>query len=165
MRRNGTSTSTPGRPSLVNMGEREPVVGPSGPAGWFADPSDATSYRWWDGKQWTAFTAPVRRSVSRRWAVVATVSVLLVLFAGWALIWILLFPALMLNDADNGKFGHDVTTLWLPQVGLGVLGIGACVSTLVIEGRQRWPIWQVLLPPGLAVVGAAGISTALIRSR
>lgn len=31
----------------------------SPPAGWYANPDDATSLRWWDGTQWTDRTQPI----------------------------------------------------------------------------------------------------------
>ena len=31
---------------------------PSAPAGWYGDPFDAAGWRWWDGRRWSADTAP-----------------------------------------------------------------------------------------------------------
>jgi hypothetical protein len=28
------------------------------PANWYPDPTDQTKWRWWDGQQWTTYTAP-----------------------------------------------------------------------------------------------------------
>lgn len=36
----------------------------STPPGWFADPSGASSLRWWDGHQWTSATAPLPQNGS-----------------------------------------------------------------------------------------------------
>ena len=33
------------------------------PEAWYEDPSDPTRLRWWDGRQWTGHTAPVRQAV------------------------------------------------------------------------------------------------------
>ena len=29
------------------------------PAGWYADPGNASAQRWWDGQRWTDFVQPV----------------------------------------------------------------------------------------------------------
>jgi hypothetical protein len=35
---------------------------PNPPAGWYADPSDASQLRWWDGAQWTEHLTPVQQA-------------------------------------------------------------------------------------------------------
>lgn len=39
---------------------------PLPPAGWYADPGDATQYRYWDGAQWTNQTSPAQAAIDPR---------------------------------------------------------------------------------------------------
>lgn len=81
-----------------------------------------------------------------------------VLFFAWAGIFVLLLPSLLLNDADNGRFGHDLATIWAPEIGLAFAGAMYCLITLARAGARLRP-WM-LVPPVLLVI-AIVIVTAL----
>jgi hypothetical protein len=87
-------------------------------------------------------------------ALVASLTVL----CAWAGVWVLLLPALMLNDADNGRFDHDLRVIWIPEFGLSTAGAVICLAMLAI-GRARRGL-ATLVPP--AVVLAAIIITSVV---
>ena len=81
----------------------------------------------------------------------------------WGGIWILLFPALLLSDADNGRFAHDLRLVWLPEVALAVTGAVACLVFIRYESNQP-PLWRVLAVPVAAVTAIAALSTVVFSS-
>jgi hypothetical protein len=50
----GSSTPQPGPPQWA----QQPAVARLPGAGWYADPSGAPCWRWWDGRSWTGHTSP-----------------------------------------------------------------------------------------------------------
>jgi uncharacterized Tic20 family protein len=64
---------------------------PAAAAGWYPDPSDSGSYRYWDGTRWTDAVSSavppagptVARDDTRTWALAAHLSALLCLFIGF----------------------------------------------------------------------------------
>ena len=64
---------------------------PSPVAGWYPDPSDSGSYRYWDGTRWTDAVSSaippagpnIKRDDTRTWALAAHLSALLSLFIGF----------------------------------------------------------------------------------
>ena len=75
----------------------------------------------------------------------------------WAVIWILLFPAMAISDADNGRFNHDLHVIWLPEFGLSVLGAIACLVALSFESK-RPRLWAILAAPVVSIVAIATLS-------
>lgn len=73
------------------------------------------------------------------------------LFFAWAGIWVLLLPALMINNADNGRFGHDLSRVWIPEFEPAAVGVVYCAVILAVGGAKPSP-WT-LVP--LAVLVAA----------
>lgn len=73
------------------------------------------------------------------------------LFCAWTGIWILLLPALMINDADNGRFDYDLSRIWLPELGLAATGVMYCIVVLAACGA-RPRAWTLITPAGLAAV-------------
>ena len=72
------------------------------------------------------------------------------LFFAWAGIWIFLLPALLVNDADNGRLGYDWSRIWLPELGLAAAGVVYCIVVLA-GGGARPRAWTLIPPAGLAV--------------
>ncbi|AEV84664.1 hypothetical protein ACWT_3641 [Actinoplanes sp. SE50] len=42
----------------LTHGDAGAATGGSSPAGWYADPGGTSTFRWWDGQQWTGFVQP-----------------------------------------------------------------------------------------------------------
>ena len=85
------------------------------------------------------------------------------LFGLWALLWVLLFPWIVVGDADNGRLSHDFWVVWIPEVGLALVGSVICLMMLAISGRRSRG-WRLLAPP-TAVLLALGLVTALAGTR
>ena len=122
--------------------------------GWYPDPWRRAAYRWWNGREWTALTAPAARTKAqdvRHTALTLAVG----LFSFWSAIWVIGLPLMMLGEADNGKFNNDFETIWLPNFALGVVGVIVSIAMLMLEKRRPELGNRVLLPPALIAVGAA----------
>jgi len=74
------------------------------------------------------------------------------LFFAWAGIWVLLLPALMINDADNGRFRYDLSRVWIPEFELAAVGVVYCVVMLAAGGAKPSPWTLVPLAVLMAVV-------------
>lgn len=138
-----------------------PPAPPGPPPGWFADPWRQAAFRWWDGQSWTPEVrtppgAGRRFGLSIKTVLIATGALSL----GWAALWALLLPALLINDADNNRLGHDLNTLWFPQIALGVVSAVSCLIAFLAERWPRRPRIARWLP--LAVCPAAAIVAALL---
>lgn len=85
------------------------------PAGWYPDPSDAASDRYWDGEAWSASTRPrpearlPTSSPRKRWAIAAVV-VGLILAAGTAIG----IAATRGDDAPQGETGDVAADVRVP---------------------------------------------------
>jgi uncharacterized protein DUF2510 len=126
--------------------------------GWFPDPWQVAPYRWWDGGSWTVAISAEPPLEKRRPAVLAALVISLTVLCAWAGVWVLLLPALLLNDADNGRFDHDLRVTWIPEFGLSTIGAMICMAMLAI-GPVRRPL-ATLVPP--AVMLAAIIITSVV---
>ena len=60
-------------PTLTRRGDMT-TTSTQTPAGWYADPSDAAQYRWFDGNAWTSHVQPVRAAAVSQAAVAAAFS-------------------------------------------------------------------------------------------
>ena len=127
--------------------------------GWFPDPWGVAQYRWWDGASWTGHIGPLAttQGPSGRLLVRATLLVTSALLWVWAGIWIIIFPAMLLSDADNGRFSHDLYVMWLPEFGLSIVSAVACLLTLKCESN-RPRMWKVLAVPAASIVAVATLS-------
>lgn len=79
----------------------------------------------------------------------AVLIVAFAVFCLWALVWLFLLPALMISDADNGRFGRDMWLLWLPEFGSAATGV-VYIGALWISGGSTVGGW-VLIPLGVLV--------------
>ncbi len=109
------------------------------------------AFRFWDGRAWSTHVSRRRRSmrvakIARVVFIVASVGSGLYLVA-----LIFLVPLLVLNDADNGCLGHDVTHAFLPLVATSCIATVTCVTMAVlgIERRSRW--WLLVPAFGVAL--------------
>jgi hypothetical protein len=73
------------------------------------------------------------------------------LFLAWGGIWVLLLPALMLGDADNGRFQYDLYRMWIPELGSSAAAVVYCIVVLAAGGAKPRP-WTVVPPVVLAAV-------------
>lgn len=144
-----------------------PPPGPP-PPGWYPDPWWHATYRWWDGRAWTSSVSsgsttgtasPATRSTTAR-GVVLIVSA--VVFALWCVVWLAIFPLLLVNDADNGRLGHDLAVVWLPEFAVGLAGMVVCfVFAFDTKVHARLGNKVLLAPP--ATVLALVLTSALVR--
>ena len=126
-----------------------PWAGSGHTPGWFHDPWGVAPCRSWEGSSWTSTiwtpsSVPTRGGRPEVRAVLIVTSMIL---WAWGGIWIFLSPALLLSDADNGRFAHDLRLVWLPKVALAVMGAVACLVILRYESNR---------PPRLEVACRAG---------
>ena len=82
-------------------------------------------------------------------------------FGLWALLWVLVFPWMLLGDADNGRFSHDLCFVWIPEVGLAAGGGLISLATLG-AARRRTRSWALLAAPA-AMLLAIAVLTGLVR--
>ena len=131
--------------------------------GWFPDPWGVAPYRWWDGLSWTSVTAPPAVAARRggRTPVRVVLIVAAVAFFAWVAVWVLILPLLLLSDADNGRFGHDLAVVWLPEVVVALAGGAASLAMLSVED-SRPAIWKVLAFPVLAATAVAVLSAVVL---
>ncbi len=152
------------------------------PADWYDDPLDAaTSWRWWDGVQWTAHTsakfapavevlapapasvpAPVHAPIVEPAAYAAPVNGVLAQPASWS--YEPTSAAAMPPETSQAGSPHTLG-IWflvsLPIIALflaGLCGVAARLTGLVIPVQASWPVLV-----GLAVLFAALDRGALIR--
>ena len=149
------------------------AVGDHGPlpgAGWYPDPRRQAAYRWWDGAMWSEhvwspapgphmWSAP--GGPARRRPLRDVLLVLQVLFWCYAGVWVLLLPAMVISDADNGAFGHDFSTILVPEIGIACLGAVACIAGLQLERRgSDW--WKALAAPAAAAAAVVVLSVIVL---
>ncbi|MGC8462655.1 MAG: DUF2510 domain-containing protein [Acidimicrobiales bacterium] len=124
------------------------------PPGWYDDPWAVAVYRFWDGSAWSTDVSRRRRSM-RVAKVVRVAFVVASVGSGLYLaLWVVLFPLVVVNDADNGCLGHDVTHVWLPLVATSLVATVSCV-TMAVVGIERRSRWWVLLPASCVVLALA----------
>jgi hypothetical protein len=122
------------------------------PPGWYPDPWGLAAYRWWSGSSWEAPVSgsPEPRHRGRTARAVAFVVGAAVLFS-WAGLWLVMLPLLVLNDADNGRAGHDFRTLWLPEFLPAVITATVCLVMVQVERRKPLRARLLALPTLLFV--------------
>jgi len=113
--------------------------------GWFIDPWGVGAFRFWDGSAWSKDVARRRRSMRVAKSVRIALIVASVVSGVYLVLWLFLFPLLVLNDADNGCLGHDITHIWLPIVATFSAATVSCVTMAAI-GLERRSRWWILLP-------------------
>lgn len=136
------------------------TAGSTPPPGWYPDPWGLAAYRWWSGSSWGAAVSPLPRPDHRGRSVLGGgfLVTAAVLFS-WAGLWVVMLPLLVVNDADNGRLGHDFRTLWVPEFIPAV--ITAVVCLIMVQAERRHPFGMKLLAvPCLLLV--ATIATATI---
>jgi len=132
------------------------------PPGWYSDPWGLAPYRWWSGSSWEAQVWPQPGPLHhgrRGWglALVVTAGILL----SWAGMWLAMLPLLLINDADNGRFGHDFRSLWVPEFLPAV--ITAVVCLVMVQAVQRRAVGMRLLalPVALLVITIVADTVAI----
>jgi hypothetical protein len=84
-------------------------------------------------------------------AIRVVLAVSLGLFLAWGGIWVLLLPALMIGDADNGRFQYDLYRMWIPELGSAAAAVVYCIIMLAAGGARPRP-WTMIPPAVLAAV-------------
>jgi Protein of unknown function (DUF2510) len=91
-----------------------------GPAGWYANPDDSTTVRWWDGNRWTVAVAVPGHTSPNRFPAVQALAVTLIV-TGFLLS--LVAPA---AGAEHRLVREAPWVAALHRVSLGLLALGAC---------------------------------------
>lgn len=80
----------------------------------------------------------------------------------WAGLWVvILLPLVMLEDADNGRFGHDIRTFWTPEVAPTAI-TGIVLLAVAGIGRQKRPCRAVLVSCAFLAAATVAIAAAAI---
>jgi Protein of unknown function (DUF2510) len=118
----------------------------SPPPGWYPDPWGEAAYRWWNGSSWAppASPLPQPRHRGRSLLGVGFLVTAAVLFS-WAALWLAILPSLVINDADNGRAGHDLRTLWVPEFLPAVITAIVCLALVRVDRRRPLGVGLVAL--------------------
>lgn len=85
-----------------------------------------------------------------------------VVFALWCVVWLAIFPLLVVSDADNGRLGHDLAVVWLPEFSLGAAGMSVCF-VLAFNAKVHARLGNKVLFAPAATVVALVLSGVVIR--
>lgn len=134
-----------------------PGAGPPAAPGWYPDPGDSGSHRYWDGTRWTdALSSAIppagpnaARDDSRNFALAAHLSALLSIFVvGFSFIGPLIIYFVRKDDSFARAHAAEALnfnlSFLLYAVVLGVVGL---ILLIVIVGIF---VWLLLLPLGIA---------------
>jgi len=80
----------------------------------------------------------------------------------WCVVWLTIFPLLVVSDADNGRLGHDLAVVWLPEFAVGAAGTVGCLVFAFNASIQSRLGNRVLLAPALSVA-ALVFTSAMVR--
>jgi len=80
----------------------------------------------------------------------------------WCVVWLAIFPLLVVSDADNGRLGHDLAAVWLPEFAVGAAGTVGCLVFAFNARIQARLANRVLLAPVVALV-ALVFTSAMVR--
>ena len=129
---------------------------PPAAAGWYPDPGDSNSYRYWDGSRWTdALSSAIppagphdARDDSRNFALAAHLSALLGLFVFLPFLGPLIIYAVKKEDPFVRRHAAEALNFNLSvliyAVAIGVVGL---LLLIVLVGLL---IWLLLIPLGIA---------------
>lgn len=107
-----------------------------------------------------AATSPATTRGATARGIVLVVSA--VVFTLWCVVWLAIFPLLVVNDADNGRLGHDLGVVWLPEFAVGLAGTVLCfVFAFDTKVQARLGNKVLLAPP--ATVLALVLTSVLVR--
>ena len=139
------------------------------PAGWYADPSDPSSRRYWDGARWTdAMSSAVppagphnARDDSRTWAIAAHLSALLSLVIGFSFVGPLVIYLAKKDDPFVRRHAAEALNFNLSVLLYAiVLGIATFVLIFFVVGLALIPVlilgflaWLVLVCLAAAKAG------------
>ena len=117
---------------------------PTTPAGWYTDPSDARTVRWWDGFAWTHHVAPKPAQPLDEWTPVNLVVPQGKTLGVRALVWGIV--AIWLDLA-----------LLLPSILALVYGITALARAKSLEAQGYPPQPRGLAIAGIVIAGVAAL--------
>ena len=143
---------------------QQPQNGWLPPAGWYADPHDARSLRWWSGAGWTAYTyplqpvRPVRPRRPHKW---------IGRFGGWiivgssAFIWLWLLGFSLLISAIAPHAGDDGPAVLSPY--LLVTGAATVAAAILYTMAYRLRPEDGLTASRLVIIaGVGGLAATLV---
>jgi uncharacterized Tic20 family protein len=125
---------------------------PSPVAGWYPDPSDSGSYRYWDGTRWTDAVSSavppagpnIKRDDTRTWALAAHLSALLSLFVGFPFIGPLVVYIVKRDDPFVRRHAAEALNFNLSVfLYLVVGGIATFVLIFFVVGLFLLPLFVV----------------------
>ena len=114
----------------------EEVSGGGTPAGWYPDPSDPTSQRYWDGARWTDNRTPGASQAGAQTGTNGKAIAALVLGILW-LCWIgsilaLVFGYSAKNEIDESGGAQQGRGMAIAGIVLGWVGVGALLLYLLL---------------------------------
>lgn len=123
-------------------------AGGTAAAGWYPDPEQVQTVRFWDGEKWTEQRAPATHPKQLPVSVIAGTGITI---AGIAAVMLGLF----LPYADPGRFGHivDNTMISNDTTGKVLLGLATIAIIAIYENHQQkgWKVSVLLI--GLVTLG------------
>jgi hypothetical protein len=103
------------------------------PVGWYANPDDSTTVRWWDGKRWTAAIAVPRHSSPAARHGAAPVASVVLIVGGFLMA--LIAPA---AGAEHRFLPEPWWAMALHRTSLGLFALGGCCILVTIAlARHR----------------------------
>jgi len=133
-----------------------PGAGPPAAPGWYPDPGDSGSHRYWDGTRWTDALSSaippagpnISRDDARNFALGAHLSALLTLFIGFPFVGPLVIYLMKQDDPFVRAHAAEALNFNLSVMLYGVvLGVVGLILLIVVVGIL---VWLLLIPLGIA---------------
>jgi hypothetical protein len=115
--------------------ERSTSEGGTQPAGWYPDPNDPSSQRYWDGSQWTENRTPAGAragEVATNGKAIASLVLGIVWLCSLGSILALIFGYMAKNEIDESGGTQGGRGLAIAGIVLGWIGVGALLLFLLL---------------------------------
>jgi Domain of unknown function (DUF4190)/Protein of unknown function (DUF2510) len=116
------------------MEEKAPSSAPAPGPGWYPDPNDPTTQRYWDGIKWTESRAPVGQAVQTKTNGFAVASLVLgILWVWWiGSILALIFGYVGKNQIDQSRGRQGGRGMAVAGIVLGWIGVGTLILLIIL---------------------------------